>query len=131
MLFFLHFVFFLMIRRPPRSTRTDTLFPYTTLFRSGRILYIGGGKRCRSQVLDFYNRMFDSIGLKPIDPRVLRPGPPRFFGDWVDTVDSQRLLTVHRPSLDDLLHELRWSLGPTRRLSSAARRVGNGGVGAG
>src|SRR3546814_17224356 len=28
------YVFFLMIRRPPRSTRTDTLFPYTTLFRS-------------------------------------------------------------------------------------------------
>src|SRR3546814_6558293 len=28
--------FFLMIRRPPRSTRTDTLFPYTTLFRSHR-----------------------------------------------------------------------------------------------
>src|SRR3546814_11323518 len=27
-------VFFLMLRRPPRSTRTDTLFPYTTLFRS-------------------------------------------------------------------------------------------------
>src|SRR3546814_9431127 len=33
--------FFLMIRRPPRSTRTDTLFPYTTLFRSG------GGQGCR------------------------------------------------------------------------------------
>src|SRR3546814_19796572 len=31
--FFLLFCF-LMIRRPPRSTRTDTLFPYTTLFRS-------------------------------------------------------------------------------------------------
>src|SRR3546814_5117727 len=31
--FFLSF-FFLMIRRPPRSTRTDTLFPYTTLFRA-------------------------------------------------------------------------------------------------
>src|SRR3546814_6569193 len=28
------FLFLLMIRRPPRSTRTDTLFPYTTLFRS-------------------------------------------------------------------------------------------------
>src|SRR3546814_17259292 len=37
-LFILFFVFFLMIRRPPRSTRTDTLFPYTTLFRSGRAL---------------------------------------------------------------------------------------------
>src|SRR3546814_17482801 len=31
---FLFFFFFLMIRRPPISTRTDTLFPYTTLFRS-------------------------------------------------------------------------------------------------
>src|SRR3546814_12025028 len=31
---FIFFLFFLMIRRPPRSTRTDTLFPYTTLFRS-------------------------------------------------------------------------------------------------
>src|SRR3546814_1023894 len=30
-------VFFLMIRRPPRSTRTDTLFPYTTLFRSPQV----------------------------------------------------------------------------------------------
>src|SRR3546814_16278347 len=32
--FCLFIFFFLMIRRPPRSTRTDTLFPYTTLFRS-------------------------------------------------------------------------------------------------
>src|SRR3546814_1263547 len=32
-----------MIRRPPRSTRTDTLFPYTTLFRSRRAA-LGGGK---------------------------------------------------------------------------------------
>src|SRR3546814_1400008 len=30
-----------MIRRPPRSTRTDTLFPYTTLFRSGGDLVLG------------------------------------------------------------------------------------------
>src|SRR3546814_1739584 len=33
-----------MIRRPPISTRTDTLFPYTTLFRSQRCLYDFGGK---------------------------------------------------------------------------------------
>src|SRR3546814_20138141 len=32
---YLLLLFFLIIRRPPRSTRTDTLFPYTTLFRSG------------------------------------------------------------------------------------------------
>src|SRR3546814_6934324 len=32
--------FFLKIRRPPRSTRTDTLFPYTTLFRSAPVSII-------------------------------------------------------------------------------------------
>src|SRR3546814_4389260 len=43
--------FFLMIRRPPRSTRTDTLFPYTTLFRSVRSRRPGKrwrGPGCRS-----------------------------------------------------------------------------------
>src|SRR3546814_15246494 len=40
MKFVLSCIFFLMIRRPPRSTRTDTLFPYTTLFRSGRHLEV-------------------------------------------------------------------------------------------
>src|SRR3546814_19796427 len=35
--------FFLMIRRPPRSTRTDTRFPHTTLFRAGEA--DGGGAR--------------------------------------------------------------------------------------
>src|SRR3546814_13483844 len=44
------FFFFLMIRRPPRSTRTDTLFPYTTLFRSGykavdSMVPVGRGQR--------------------------------------------------------------------------------------
>src|SRR3546814_8737864 len=37
-----------MIRRPPRSTRTDTLFPYTTLFRSP---IINGGKDPKYQLL--------------------------------------------------------------------------------
>src|SRR3546814_15140525 len=44
----LFYFFFLMIRRPPRSTRTDTLFPYTTLFRSSAYRHLpprfhGGG----------------------------------------------------------------------------------------
>src|SRR3546814_3739533 len=38
-------VFFLKIRRPPRSTRTDTLFPYTTLFRSRRAGVAVDGRR--------------------------------------------------------------------------------------
>src|SRR3546814_15671401 len=55
--------FFLMIRRPPRSTRTDTLFPYTTLFRSA---YAPAGqaggvhRRCY-----FTDRSDGSILLRP------------------------------------------------------------------
>src|SRR3546814_3249539 len=46
-------VFFLMIRRPPRSTRTDTLFPYTTLFRS-----VGEGEaKLRERVRPFMAAM--------------------------------------------------------------------------
>src|SRR2546427_3643056 len=44
-LFFFIFFFFLMIRRPPRST----LFPYTTLFRSGRVRRRGGAQRLRKR----------------------------------------------------------------------------------
>src|SRR3546814_16379543 len=57
--------FFVMIRRPPRSTRTDTLFPYTTLFRSTLIaniradagdaslpVLIWGAQRCAQPGLD-------------------------------------------------------------------------------
>src|SRR3546814_10935424 len=42
-----------MIRRPPRSTRTDTLFPYTTLFRSVRILGIEAERVFRRHVMPF------------------------------------------------------------------------------
>src|SRR3546814_13637313 len=51
-----------MIRRPPRSTRTDTLFPYTTLFRSrpgdtvqvrGGIVWINGKPLKREPMADF------------------------------------------------------------------------------
>src|SRR3546814_4580352 len=42
--------FFLMIRRPPRSTRTDTLFPYTTLFRSkgDKVVILSGKDKGRT-----------------------------------------------------------------------------------
>src|SRR3546814_17206256 len=41
-----------MIRRPPRSTRTDTLFPYTTLFRSTRAPVRSGGLELRALRLE-------------------------------------------------------------------------------
>src|SRR3546814_5921177 len=51
--------FVLMIRRPPRSTRTDTLFPYTTLFRSAGEAAAGPDRR----------------GAPVVDRRGLCPGP--------------------------------------------------------
>src|SRR3546814_17353666 len=54
------FFFFLMIRRPPISTRTDTLFPYTTLFRStpdlGGFLFERGTLTATDEMRDRLNR---------------------------------------------------------------------------
>src|SRR3546814_10143821 len=45
-----------MIRRPPRSTRTDTLFPYTTLFRSQLFFYNGGESMTQEAVSSLRER---------------------------------------------------------------------------
>src|SRR3546814_2078270 len=53
-----------MIRRPPRSTRTDTLFPYTALFRSERIVYgaLDTVKaRKNSDPLEIFEKALDAI----------------------------------------------------------------------
>src|SRR3546814_11371491 len=60
-------VFFLMIRRPPRSTRTDTLFPYTTLFRS----------RCPWEMLRFVPQREPLVHTAPIACVPLVARPPR------------------------------------------------------
>src|SRR3546814_1752796 len=59
-----------MIRRPPRSTRTDTLFPYTTLFRSfvRSRSFLGGDVRRRRSLFEFvfavgFQRRGDGLGL--------------------------------------------------------------------
>src|SRR3546814_6333896 len=63
--------FFLMIRRPPRSTRTDTLFPYTTLFRSfpspiPPVIMVFADH--------FLQRGRPTAGFGGVPPRFLRPG---------------------------------------------------------
>src|SRR3546814_15851399 len=55
-----------MIRRPPRSTRTDTLFPYTTLFRSDHRPVLAGvdvlGKAARPVIVAFGDSITDNTG---------------------------------------------------------------------
>src|SRR3546814_11621577 len=64
-------VFFLMIRRPPRSTRTDTLFPYTTRFRSDAAKFVkkalvGTGSAEKPQVAMMVGRLLP--GIVPAGP---------------------------------------------------------------
>ena len=86
----------------------------------GKILFIGGGASCRTYVLDFYNRMLGSLGLGPLNPDVMRPGPAYYFGDWVDTEESQRLLNFQRHSLEDICNGIRASVGYRRWLLKLA-----------
>src|SRR3546814_9141517 len=58
-------VFFLMLRRPPRSTRTDTLFPYTTLFRSPLI------RRLLGERIEYQVRHDRDLGPVRADPQQL------------------------------------------------------------
>src|SRR3546814_3753932 len=50
-----------MIRRPPRSTRTDTLFPYTTLFRSRAVLRRREGREITGPVRNFGDWTLDLV----------------------------------------------------------------------
>src|SRR3546814_5516252 len=63
-----------MLRRPPRSTRTDTLFPYTTLFRSTAGDYLGGATL--SAISPDWSRSRTVAGL----PATARASPPPRFG---------------------------------------------------
>src|SRR3546814_4690932 len=59
-----------MIRRPPRSTRTDTLFPYTTLFRS--VLGIGSGRSITTSFAGLSSRSAMKLGWRRM-PSVVNP----------------------------------------------------------
>src|SRR3546814_8142687 len=71
-----------MVRQPPRATRTDTLLPYTTLFRS-QLQHVGG-----DGAIDLLLSGGGGDGAPPVDllrPRVLLPGRvPQRLGDIAD-----------------------------------------------
>src|SRR3546814_8583561 len=56
-----------MIRRPPRSTRTDTLFPYTTLFRSQALVLLGLHHEQQHQEL-MLTDVQHLLSLNPLEP---------------------------------------------------------------
>src|SRR3546814_11648798 len=92
-----------MIRRPPRSTRTDTLFPYTTLFRSREIVLDDAAERLHREA-DAVQRPVARVAHVEDQPvvldrqeQVVRPRPPVGEGEAVlldQIVDGDRALVL-------------------------------------
>src|SRR3546814_20545449 len=110
-----------MIRRPPRSTRTDTLFPYTTLFRS----------LDRQFKRRFHGPVHDRIAHEEeFDPRPRdEPILPRFVGTVIDPPLETAIVCKVQLMILDRLDGLRRSVvggecdGGVRRLGIADASV--------
>src|SRR3546814_13698232 len=95
-----------MIRRPPRSTRTDTLFPYTTLFRSMARLH-----RALAQFM--LDRQTAENGYEEVNPPLLVRDEsligtgqlPKFADDLFRTTDGRWLIPTAEVSLTNLVRE--------------------------
>src|SRR3546814_14697351 len=105
-----------MIRRPPRSTRTDTLFPYTTLFRSfltgtishklhlhSRRLRIdhpdGGALDISAPVPDHFAASLDALGFDPLLGDVLAEAAPRPSAKTVQNAKAKAHANTVRKAL--------------------------------
>src|SRR3546814_8100289 len=64
-----------MIRRPPRSTRTDTLFPYTTLFRSGVVAAVEQGDHPRQGGAEGVRAQRGALGALQVPDGEVLDGP--------------------------------------------------------
>src|SRR3546814_13528334 len=94
-----------MLRRPPRSTRTDTLFPYTTLFRSQAGAGWWRGRRCFESPIP--NPESPLLGQRLCQRAAVRIDHPRvpartvlrgaLLGAVVDVHDAEALAVAERP----------------------------------
>jgi nucleoside-diphosphate-sugar epimerase len=78
----------------------------------GRILHIGGGEKCRTTHHAFCNELMNTIGIGALPAEAfVRTAVRRFFGDWVDSEESQKLLAYQKRGLGELKADLRKDLG--------------------
>src|SRR3546814_11474288 len=122
------FIFFLMIRRPPISTRIDTLFPYTTLFRS--VDFVGGchdlGQFSDGSVETIYaSHVLEHLGYQTALPKALQ--------EWYRVLPPGGTLMVSVPDRDTLCRLVLHSQVDGRRRchQSEERRCGDGCVSSG
>jgi nucleoside-diphosphate-sugar epimerase len=77
-----------------------------------KTLYIAGGANCRMTFYEFTNALMTAIGIGPLPVEAfVRTKPARFFGDWVDTEESQRLLQYQSRGLDEQLEDMKKEFG--------------------
>src|SRR3546814_9922408 len=93
--------FFLMIRRPPRSTRTDTLFPYTTLFRS---------QASEQELIDFAKTQIASFKV----PRYIR-----FIEEWPMSTSKIQKFKLRNELMEERSEEHTSELQSLMRISYA------------
>jgi nucleoside-diphosphate-sugar epimerase len=90
----------------------------------GKILNIGGGEKCRMTHREFCNELMGAIGIGPLPAEAfVRTDVPRFFGDWLDTEESQRLLRYQRRGPSELKADVRKGLGVVAPLIRLLRPV--------
>src|SRR3546814_10714282 len=77
-----------MIRRPPRSTLTDTLFPYTTLFRSPDVIALDSGDLMMMFRLE-------GLAFETADPIHLNDWHEKLNGTWRNIADDRLAIWTH------------------------------------
>ena len=89
-----------------------------------KILNISGGETCRTTHHAFCNEMMSAVGIGqlPVEAFV-RTEVPRFFGDWLDSGESQRLLQYQTRGLRELKADMRDGLGAIAPLIRLLRPV--------
>ena len=88
----------------------------------GKMLYIAGGTSCRTTYYEFTNALMGAIGIGPIPvDAFVRTSPARFFGDWVDTDESQRLFKYQTRGLAEQLSDMKKDFGVLVPLIRLAR----------
>src|SRR3546814_4857084 len=96
-----------MIRRPPRSTRTDTLFPYTTLFRSSLCCYASDFRsrqsECKGPLHGFPGAMGGTLHMRSAvevhrQPRSISSTQSQVFQTWRSEEHTSELQSLMRIS---------------------------------
>jgi nucleoside-diphosphate-sugar epimerase len=91
-----------------------------------RILNLGGGESCRIYTREFFNTVFDAMGLSRVPEQAFGDGA--YYSDWLDTEESNRLLNYQRHSFEDFKHMCEKQMRSIRPWVSLVRPLADWGV---